>query len=479
MALTALIRRLLGNRAAALLVAFLLIGLVALLDRGTGYELRFAVLYLAPIGLATWASGPRSGLVMVAVAGVVWLLSFGSTHFYSGRFFFYWEGVAMLAVYSVFVLLLHRLHSALTRADQRFRRVLDGLHAAVYIADRESGAVLYANASLARLIGGDPFALGAAALSRRFGLDDAQGKSDRERERDSGGGFLTREVRDAASGAWQRVQVLPIPWKTRRHVSVQVITDISAQKRAQAEKQQHQEMRHQNARLAALAEIASSLAHELNQPLMAIASYNDAGLRLLGSEAFDRGQLQIALQRSREQAVRAGRIISRVREFIRSRRPQPSPCDINGLIRESLDLLETQLEASGVTPVLTLAADLPQPEADQTLLVQVVVNLVQNALDAMAGLPVAERRLSLSTWQEQDGMGVQVAITDRGEGISELLAAELYTPLATTKAQGMGLGLSICRSVVEAHGGRIWHHNNAEGGCTFHFTLPLATAEET
>ena len=453
-------------------LALVLVALVATLDHATGYELRLAMLYLVQIALATWVGGLRAGGAIIALSSFFWLVSFGSSHPYLGDFFFYWEGVVMVVVYIAFVLLLARLRVALTRADERFVRVLEELHAAVYVADQESGRILYANRSLARMIDADPDALGADELGKRFGLGEVTGESAIGDHKELiKAEIVAREVRDPISGRWYLVQVVPIPWKSSRRVSVQVITDITEKKRAKALKQQHQDMLHQTARLAALAEIATSLAHEVNQPLMAIASYNDACLRMLAAPGFEKKELVTALKRCREQALRAGKIIGRVRDFIRSRRPSPTHFDINALIRESLELLETQLEDSAMTTELSLSETPLITHADQTLLLQVVVNLVQNAIDAMEESAPSSRRLGLSSARAADG-AILVSVSDQGAGIPEVIAVRLYTPLFTTKSQGLGLGLSICRSVVEAHGGRIWHRANPVSGTTFHFTLP-------
>ena len=314
----ALLRRIVASPVAAYGLALLMVALVAALDRATGYELRFAVLYLAPIVLAAWVGGLTAGVLFVALSCFLWLLSFGSSHPYSGDFFFYWEGVAMLAVEIAFVFLLTRLRVALSRADERFVHVLEELQAAVYVADHDSGRILYANHNLARLLDADPDSLDARELGERFGitpLATPQGQTE----------FVSREIRNPASGRWYLVKSGPIPWTSRRQVSLQVITEITELKQAQALKRQNQEMLHQTARLASLAEIASTLAHEVNQPLMAIATYNDAGLRMLGGTRFNKDDLVTALQRSREQALRAGKIIRGVRDFIRSRRTTPTP----------------------------------------------------------------------------------------------------------------------------------------------------------
>jgi C4-dicarboxylate-specific signal transduction histidine kinase len=204
---------------------------------------------------------------------------------------------------------------------------------------------------------------------------------------------------------------------------------------------------------------------------MAIASYNDACLRLLQRPEADRGEVVTAIEKCRGQAIRAGQIISRMREFIRSRHPRPIHCDINAIVRESLDLTDTQIEDNCVTVQLCLADALPLTQADPTLLVQVVVNLVQNAIDSLQSSAPTQRALTVSTGIHTDG-SILVSVSDQGQGLAERIGDELYRPFFTTKPRGLGLGLSICRSVVEAHGGRIWHDADRGPGCTFHFTVP-------
>lgn len=465
-----LLRRAADSLAVAFVWALVLVALVAALDYATGYEARFAILYLVPIALATWAGGWRAGVVIVALSSLSWLVSFRNTHPYSGQLFFYWEDGAMMVVFLVFVALLARLRVALIRADERFLLVLEELHAAVYVADEDTGRILYANRSLARMINADPRALDRAALAKRFGQGDVAALGGHSEPANSG--FVSREVREETSGRWYLVQFGPIPWKSSRRVSLHVITDISEQKHVQALKRQHRDMLHQSARLATLSEFAASLAHEVNQPLMAIASYNGACLRLLESGNFDQNELFTALQGSRDQALRAGRIISRVRDFFRSRQPQASYCDVNALVRESLELMETQLEDHSMVTVLSLAKALPMVQVDHTLLVQVIVNLLQNALDAMEESPPSRRRLHVATGLDTNG-AIELSVSDQGSGIVEAIGEHLYTPFFTTKPKGLGLGLSICRSIVEAHSGRLWHTANAGRGCTFHFTLPV------
>ena len=454
-------------------VALVLVACIAALDYVTGYEVRLAVLYLLPIALATWTGGRRAGMLVVALASLCWLTSFRSSHGYSREIFFYWEGLVMFMVYVTIVWLLARLHRALKRADERFLRVLEELHAGVYVVDHDRRRILYANRRLAAMLSMDTLSLSAADLEERFvramkaqSIESWPDASPRGETR-----FVSGEVRDAATGRWYLVQAGPVPWSRNRRVSLKVITDISEQKHAQALKQQHREMLHQSARLTALTEITSTLAHEINQPLMAVASYTDACLRLLRRGQTDQREVLTALEKCQRQAIRAGKMINTMREFIHSRHPRPRPCDINAVVRESLDLADTQIEGAGVNVQLRLAEGLPLTQADPTLLAQVVINLLQNAIEAMQGSAPAERALTVATGTHADG-SIIVSVSDQGPGLPDDIADAAYQPFFTTKPQGLGLGLSICRSVVEAHGGRLWHEANAPRGCTFYFTVP-------
>jgi C4-dicarboxylate-specific signal transduction histidine kinase len=453
-------------------ISVVLVAAVAVLDFVTGYEFRLAPLYLLPVALSTWTGGSKAGMAIVIVASLCWLFTFHSTHAYSREIFFLWEGLATFAVYVLIVWLLARLRAALRRADERFLCVLEQLHAGVYVVDHDRGLILYANRRLASLIDADPSSISAFGLEERFGAALRGRPAEqipawlRGKTR-----FVTGEVRDPSTGRWFLVQAGPVPWSRHRDVSLKVITDISEQKHAQALKQQHRDMLHETARLAALTEIGSALAHEINQPLMAIASYTDACLRLLHRPEGNQADVVTALEKCRRQAVRAGQVISRMRDFISSRHPQPRACDINAIVRESLDLADIQIERARISVETRLAESLPLARADPTLLAQVVMNLLQNGIEAMRGFAPIWQTLTVATSVHADG-SILVSVSDRGQGLPEGVGDAVYRPFFTTKPQGLGLGLSICRSVIEAHGGRLWHEVNQESGCTFHFTVP-------
>jgi two-component system sensor kinase FixL len=227
------------------------------------------------------------------------------------------------------------------------------------------------------------------------------------------------------------------------------------------------------ARLNAAGEMAGTLAHELNQPLTAIASYLGAARRLLGAGAAD-PRLDEILQKASDQAVRAGQIVSRTREFVRRGAPEQRPEDLPDLLREAGALAG----AAGVVGAVDLRFDFDRAVvralADRVQIQQVVLNLVRNAAEAVADSP---RRQICIGLRARDARLAEVSVADTGPGVSPELAERLFQPFVTTKDDGMGVGLSISRSIVEAHGGKMWMETNADGGATFLFTLQRADPE--
>ncbi len=464
-ALSALVAR----PALAITVATLLVLAIAVFDYVTVYEARLGILYLLPVALATASGGRRWGWFMSIAGVVVWGLSFAAQHAYSNAMYFVWECLVLAVTLLLFVELLARLHEALARSDERFVRVLNGLHAAVFVTDEDR--VLFANEWLLRLLG-----RGAAPSVRDVADRFPHAGSPREAPDPSAvAPFAGTEVRDAVDGKTYLAQAGSINWVDGRRVRLTILTDITEQKRAEALQRESQATLHHTARLVNLAEAATTLAHELNQPLNAILGYNAACLRLLDAGDTDLGELAAAMEKCRVQAARAGEIVQRVRELTRKRTPTLSPCDLNAMLREVLRWLADDLDRSAVRVTLDLGATLPPVHADRLLIEQVMLNLVNNAMEAMASVSPTERMIHVAT--ERAGVdGVRVTIADGGIGIAAEHAARMFTPFFTTKAQGLGLGLAICRSVVELHGGRLWHEARRQGGTAFHFSLPAGAS---
>lgn len=252
------------------------------------------------------------------------------------------------------------------------------------------------------------------------------------------------------------------------------VLDVSARKRAEEQLRQQQERLQFTARLVTMGELASTLAHELNQPLSAIASYSTGCLNKLESGAYEPAELAQVLRKLGVQAQHAGEIIRRVHDFVRRAEPKRAPCDLNAVIDDALGLVDAQARRRGVRVQADLAADLPEICADRVMIEQVVVNLLRNAVDAMRDTPPEARLLDVSS--ANSDAGVTVSVADRGAGISAEVAERLYTPFFSTKEEGMGMGLNICRSIIELHQGRLWFEPNPAGGTLFRFTLPGGAA---
>jgi len=279
------------------------------------------------------------------------------------------------------------------------------------------------------------------------------------------------EFHDAASDRWYVLRSHPLSWIDGRRASLCVLSDVTDQRRARELVAKHRDAAHRTARLIALGEFASAVAHELNQPLAAIATYNHSCMRMLESGNPDPGQLLQAMHICRDQAKRAGKIIQRLRGLLRQPGPALAEQNLNELVEAVLELSEPGAREAGVSFQRVLSAQAPLVRADRLLIEQAALNLVRNAVEAVQDLAAGRRRVTVETRIEADGSGT-LAVADLGEGVPPEVRHRLFEAFVTTKHGGLGLGLSICRSVVEAHGGAIRHEKNRSGGARFAFTLP-------
>jgi two-component system sensor kinase FixL len=221
--------------------------------------------------------------------------------------------------------------------------------------------------------------------------------------------------------------------------------------------------------------MASALAHELNQPLTAIANYLKGSSRLLAGEAIPRERLQEAVNRAGDQALRAGQIIRRLREFVARGETERRIESLPKLIEEAAALALVGAREHGVQVRFRLNPAVDRVLADRVQIQQVLVNLIRNAVDAMEDAPT--RRLTVAAELVADDM-VQVSVADTGPGVDPEVADQLFQPFVTTKRAGMGVGLSISRTIVESHGGRIGFEPSPGGGTIFGFTLRAVSPEE-
>jgi two-component system sensor histidine kinase DctS len=255
------------------------------------------------------------------------------------------------------------------------------------------------------------------------------------------------------------------------------IIDITARKKLEErERHQAEAMAHQS-RLTTLGEVASALAHQLNQPLTVIMGYNAGLQRMLADAGYDNQAVLNALAQQGAQAAEAGRIVQRIREFLTRRAPQREACDLGALAHRAAELLQRDVRAAQVQLRWDLAADLPPVFADPILMEQVLINLIRNACDAMQAqpAPAAGRCIRIAT-QKRGERFVRLDVEDNGPGLHGLSVEQLSAPFYSTKSDGMGMGLAICRSVVEVHHGGMDAGVSSLGGARFSFTLPVFDA---
>jgi two-component system sensor histidine kinase DctS len=249
------------------------------------------------------------------------------------------------------------------------------------------------------------------------------------------------------------------------------IVDVTARKRSEELARQQQEKLQLTSRLVTMGEMASTLAHELNQPLAAITSYNAGCLNKLEAGHFSNGEVHDALVKLGVQAQRAGHIVRRVHDFVRKSEPKLARCDLAEVIDDSIGFIEAAAKALKVRIVREIQGMRPELLADRVMLEQVLLNLMRNGIEAMSRVLPEERRLTIKL--NHDGEHMQVRVIDRGPGIAADVEEKLFTPFFSTKAEGMGIGLNICRSIVEFHHGRLWVEDNPQGGAIFVITLPV------
>ena len=254
------------------------------------------------------------------------------------------------------------------------------------------------------------------------------------------------------------------------------VRDLTEQQQTQARLQELQSELVHVSRLSAMGEMASALAHELNQPLSAISNYMKGSRRLLAdSTDVNAPKIEAALDRAAEQAIRAGDIIRRLRNFVAREASEKHVESLSKLIEEAGALGLTGAREQGLYYASSSIPTYDQVLADRVQIQQVLVNLFRNALEAMASSP--HRELIVTNTKAADDM-IEIAVSDTGHGLGDDTLANLFQPFFTTKETGMGVGLSISRTIIETHGGRMWAETNQSGGATFRFTLPAGSAKD-
>lgn len=274
------------------------------------------------------------------------------------------------------------------------------------------------------------------------------------------------------------VSILPTAGASLNGNAIEAFVNAAsiALERKQAQEQLRQrenELTHM-ARISTMGEMAGEMAHELNQPLYAITNYATGATLQLLNEAADPRQLTEVMEKITQQARRASDIIRRLGNTVRSREPHRSTTYLNDIVRDVLELVEHEFRQNSVSVHLDLQEKLPPVFADAIQIQQIVVNLIHNALEAMHDVPSNRKRLTLTTTAADDQSVVEVAVGDGGKGLDAGIREKIFDPLFSTKANGLGMGLAISRTIVEAHEGRIWATPNTPHGTVFRFVIPTA-----
>lgn len=365
-----------------------------------------------------------------------------------------------------------RIENELIEKEARLRATIEGAHDAIVIMD-ERGAIQSLNSAAKRMFGyrleevvgrSLDFLIpcGWSALDRRGAAEPSRGGkkagvAETEARRKDGASFPVDVAMGEASCQGRPLLIAFVRDLTERRKIDERMRKLHAE------------------RLDAMGELATGLAHELNQPLAATSIYLKAARRLLQMPAELRSaNVEDALDNASAQIIRAGRIISHLREFIARGEPDKTIQNLHDLIDEANELVIAEAKQANILVVFQLNAKNDRVLADRVQIKQVVVNLMRNAKDAMSG---SKRRKMLISTSSIGKTSIKVDVADTGHGLSEETKASLFEPFMTTKVSGLGVGLSISRSIIEAHYGTIWAAPNVDGGATFSFTLPLNEME--
>lgn len=367
-----------------------------------------------------------------------------------------------------------RVRVELERAHERFVTVIDGLDSAVHVADVKTGEILFANRAFQSIFGFDAVGQNSAHLTAAcrpanelLNHDPANlGAEELPCE------LFDGELQHTLSGHWYHLHERAIRWVDGRTVRVQIGADITDKKHIEEVTLQQQKRLEQTSRLITMGEMASSLAHELNQPLSAIANYCAGCVKRMRAGNYKLEDLLAAMQKASEQAERAGKIIRRMRDMVKKGDPNRQPIALEELVDETRAFADIDAQRTGTQIIVDLPDNLPKIVVDRIMIEQVLLNLFKNAIESMSDVPVERRQLTLQARRVDDRL-LEISVSDQGHGLDEEDFEKIFAPFYTTKAEGMGIGLAICRSIIEFHQGRLWVEPRREGGSVFHFTVPI------
>jgi PAS domain S-box-containing protein len=376
-------------------------------------------------------------------------------------------------------LLRKRSEKALIASERNYREIFNAANDGTFVHDPETGAILDVNAGVLDMLGytyeellqlsiGDlsmgtlPYSQEEAIRWVRRAIEEGPQSFEWLVRRKDGECFWAEvDLRESNIGGQPRV--------------LSVVRDITERKQAEKAAERHRVELARAWHVNALGEMASGLAHELNQPLCAILNYANGCLRLTRKRELPKAALKESIKEVIGQAERAGDIVKRVRGLVGKREPRCVKLDVKALLSDTMGMIEKEAAKHDVTVISEFKGRLPKVQADDVEIEQVALNLMRNAIEAMGDEKVSERTLTIATSRPEKGT-IEVAIKDTGRGLSPEVSERVFDSFFTTKQHGLGIGLSLSRRIVEAHGGRLWAESDGCSGTTFRFTLPVVGA---
>jgi PAS domain S-box-containing protein len=384
-----------------------------------------------------------------------------------------------------------RISQELTASYERFTTVLESLDAAVSVAPLGKTELLFSNRMYRQWFG--PLGRGHLSLIEQAGNLPASPSNQDDEEVDSLVGMPTESLTNASTenaevyvadlGRWLEVRTRYLTWVDGRLAQMVIATDITPRRNAEEQAARQAERAQSASRLITMGEMASSVAHELNQPLTAISNYCTGMMSRIQGHRIQPDELLGALEKTAKQAQRAGQIIQRIRSFVKRSEPNRTPSDVLQMVGNATELADIELRRQQVRLVPYIAARLPTLVVDPILIEQVLINLIKNAGEAIAQAerPAGKRwvELRVGPKREEDQDVVEFAVLDSGNGVPDDIIERIYEAFYSTKAEGMGIGLKLCRSIVESHNGQMKVQNLYNGaevvGCCFSFWIPVAS----
>ena len=383
----------------------------------------------------------------------------------------------------------NRIREQLSASHERFTIVLEALDASVSVAPLGSEELLFANKLYRQWFGSQTVGhlqlvaqAGVLPSTSASGADDEDGLMGLPADSLTSAHSENAEIYLPDLGKWLEVRSRYLSWVDGRLAQMVIATDITPRRQAEEQAARQTERAQSVSRLITMGEMASSVAHELNQPLTAINNYCSGIISRIHSGQITQETLLTALEKTAHQAQRAGQIIQRIRDFVKKSEPNRQLADVASMVAEAVELADIELRRHNVRLTHHVAARLPPVMADSILIEQVLINLMKNAAEsiAQARRPPAGRSVELRVVPKQvDGQEVvEFSVQDTGQGLAAEVLERLFEAFFSTKQEGMGMGLNLCRSIVESHQGRMQAQNLYNGsevtGCRFSFWLPLA-----